>query len=294
MTGLRGSRGFHRAGPTLALGSALVLVLGHAACGSDGSSGAAGTGAAGGTSDGSGGASGSAGTNPSGGSAGNAGSGGAAGGGSGGNAGSAGGAPKCDAGSSAGPVAAPTFWKKLSGETSWYASPVVADLDHDGKNELIAAYYSLFVYDAAGQLLDSAKPNSGRIYAPHVVADLDADGVMEIVVGSAHQVTAYEWQNKQLSTKAGWPKDTTTAGNAPEVRGLAAGDLDGDGQIEVVATTTQTASTESGGAQVFVYRPNGALYQPSGISWQAWPRYNAATGNGNDADRNGQGHSGYG
>jgi len=97
-----------------------------------------------------------------------------------------------------------------------------------------------------------------------------------------------------MSPKAGWPADTTTAGNAPEVRGMAAADLDGDGKIEVVVTTTQTASTEDGGAQVFVFSPDGRLYQPPGISWQAWPRYNNKTGEGNDADRNGMGHHGYG
>ena len=47
---------------------------------------------------------------------------------------------------------------------------------------------------------------------------------------------------------------------------MAAADLDGDGNIEVVVTTTQTASTEDGGAQVFVYSPNGQLFQPPGIS----------------------------
>ena len=142
------------------------------------------------------------------------------------------------------------------------------------------------MYDSQGVLLSSAKDGGGRVYAPHVVADLDADGVTEIVVGNSKQVIAYEWKAGKLSLKAGWPVDTTTAGNAPEVRGLAAADLNGDGKIEVVATTTQTASTKNGGAQVFVYSADGKLYQPAGISWQAWPRYNSKTGTGNDADRN--------
>jgi hypothetical protein len=298
MTGKRRSPTARHARLELAVGAALVSLVVPAACSSDDRGGPAGASATGGSADGSAGTSGNGGTQPSGGAAGNSGSGGSSGNaGSSGDAGSSGtggGAPKCNAGASTGAVAAPMFWKKLSGETSWYASPVVADLDADGKNELIAAYYSLFVFDDTGKLIHQAKPNSGRIYAPHVVADLDADGTIEIVVGSSSQVTAYEWKNKQLAVKAGWPTDTTTAGNAPEVRGLAASDLDGDGQIEVVATTTQTASTASGGSQVFAYRPNGMLYQPSGIAWQAWPRYNAGNGTGGDADRNGQGHSGYG
>jgi len=44
----------------------------------------------------------------------------------------------------------------------------------------------------------------------------------------------------------------------------AAADLDGNGLIEIVATTTQTQPTEEGGAQVFVFAFNGQLYQPAG------------------------------
>jgi hypothetical protein len=45
---------------------------------------------------------------------------------------------------------------------------------------------------------------------------------------------------------------------------------------------------------VFAYSADGSLYQPAGIGWQAWPRYNSQSGTGNDADRNGQGHNGFG
>lgn len=232
-----------------------------------------------------------------GGSAGSGGSGGLGGsGGTSGGAGASGGpvTPTCTPGTSTGPVQAPTHWKKLKGQTSWFASPVIQDLDGDGSNELIAAYYSVYVFGSDGTLLAEADGGEGRVYAPHVVADLDGDGVFEIVYGSGREVYAYEWRAGALVLKDGWPVDTTTGGNAPEVRGMAAADLDGNGTIEVVVTTTQTASTEKGGAQVFVYAPDGSLHQPPGISWPAWPRYNNLTGEGNDADRNGQGHSGYG
>jgi hypothetical protein len=182
----------------------------------------------------------------------------------------------------------------LPGETSWFASPVVRDLDGDGKRELIVAHASVFVLDADGNELAKADGGNGRVYAPHVVADLEGDGLVDIVYGSDSEVWAYEWKGKTLVKKSGWPASTTTAGNAPEVRGLAAGDLDGDGLLEIVATTTQTASTRNGGAQVFVFSSNGLPYQPEGIGHKAWPRYNAQTGPGNDADRNGAGHWGYG
>ena len=202
--------------------------------------------------------------------------------------------PVCLDGNSAGEVERPELVMNLDGQTSWYASPVIADLDGDGNNEMIAAYYSVYVFGSDGTLLDWVDGGDGRVYAPHVVADLEGDGIAEIVYGNRHEVYAYEWQNGGLQLKTGWPADTTTAGESPEVRGMAAADLDGDGLIEVVATTTQTQSTVDGGAQVFVLSYDGSSYQPAGLSYSAWPRYNSLGGEGGDADRNGQGHHGFG
>jgi len=192
------------------------------------------------------------------------------------------------------PVQAPVFRSNLDGQTGWFASPVVADLDGNGSNELVAAYYDVYVFSSSGALLDVATDGDGRVYAPHVVADLEGDGSVEVVVGRGSEVIAWTWNGSDLVLKPGWPADTTTGGNPPEVRGLAAADLDGNGSIEVVATTTQTVPTDQGGAQVFVFSPNGSTYQPAGGHSPAWPRYNNLPGPGNDADRNGPGHSGYG
>jgi hypothetical protein len=202
--------------------------------------------------------------------------------------------PPCTAAGGGAPVRAPIFVRNLSGQTSWYASPVVFDLDGDGDNELIAASYDVYVFDAGGVLLDRTTDQQGRVYAPHVVADLDGDGIVEIVAGRAHEVFAWEWVGGEMRIKDGWPADTTTGGSSPEVRGMAAADLDHDGTIEIVVSTTQTVPTADGGAQVFVFSPDGSTYQPAGGHVPAWPRYNALTGAGNDADRNGQGHSGFG
>jgi hypothetical protein len=202
--------------------------------------------------------------------------------------------PVCSAGQSSGEVRQPEFVRNLNGQTSWFASPIVADLDDDGEKELIAAYYSLYAFSPDGVQIDRVDGNSSRIYAPHVVVDLDGDGTVEIVCGQGKNVYVYEWKERQFSIKQGWPKDTTCAGSSPEVRGLAAADLDGNGSIEIIATTTQTLSTASGGAQVYVWSYDGTLYQPAGLAYAAWPRYNNRSGAGGDADRNEMGHSGFG
>ncbi|HMR77361.1 MAG TPA: hypothetical protein PKD61_19765, partial [Polyangiaceae bacterium] len=41
--------------------------------------------------------------------------------------------PTCDKGTSAGEVQAPTFVRNVKGQTSWFASPIIYDLDGDGK-----------------------------------------------------------------------------------------------------------------------------------------------------------------
>lgn len=204
--------------------------------------------------------------------------------------------PVCTAGSSSGAVSKPVFVRNVPGQTSWYASPVVADLNGDSTRKIIATYYSIYVYNSAGTLLDRADGNGSRIYAPCVFTDLEGDGIDEIVCGQGRHVYAYEWvkATNKLRIKAGWPVDTTTAGQSPEVRGLAAADLDGNGSIEIVATTTQTKPAEEGGAQVFVFNANGTSYQPPGAPSPAWPRYNNRYGSGGDMDRNGVKHQGYG
>ena len=204
------------------------------------------------------------------------------------------GQPQCIPAGGGDPVQQPVLVRNLPGQTSWFAAPIVADVDGDGANELVVATYDVFVYSSSGALLDVAEVGSGRVYAPHVVADLEGDGTTEVVVGRGHEVIALEWTGAHLQVKSGWPADTTTAGNQPEIRGMAAADLDGDGSIEIVVTTTQTAPTADGGAQVFVFSPDGTAFQPAGGHAPAWPRYNNLSGPGNDADRNGPGHSGYG
>jgi hypothetical protein len=191
----------------------------------------------------------------------------------------------CKSENGTGAVAAPTFVRNVkTGETGWYASPAVADLDGDGKMEIVAALYSTFVFSADGTPRGAkGTATEGRVYAPHVVADLDGDGVMEVVVGGNEgSVAAYEFKGGALAVKQGWPASTCSGGQCPEARGMAAADLDGDGKIEIAVTTTNTSDT---GAQVFVFEPDGSVRG-------GWPRYDYKAGS--DLDVNGYGNHGYG
>jgi hypothetical protein len=189
-------------------------------------------------------------------------------------------------------VRRPAFVRRIAtGETGWFSSPSLADLNGDGRLEIVAPFYSTFVFNAKGRQLGRGTATGGRVYAPSVVTDLEGDGIPDIVVGGSGTVAAYEFRGGRLHLKAGWPASTRSGGQTPEVRGLAAADLNGDGRVEVVATTTNTSPT---GAQVFVFDAHGNLFQPAGGHRPAWPRYNQLAGTGNDLRFNKVGNHGYG
>src|SRR3954453_9052882 len=81
-------------------------------------------------------------------------------------------------------VAAPRFVRTIpTGETGWFSSPGLVDLDGDGRLEIVAPFYSTFVFDANGRELGRGRASKGRVYPPGVVTDLEGDGVKDIVVG---------------------------------------------------------------------------------------------------------------
>src|SRR5829696_7496620 len=71
-------------------------------------------------------------------------------------------------------VASPRFVRNIeTGETGWFSSPALVDLNRDGRLEIVAPFYTTFVFDAKGRPLGQGAATSGRVYAPSVVADMD-------------------------------------------------------------------------------------------------------------------------
>ncbi|MDY0005022.1 MAG: FG-GAP-like repeat-containing protein, partial [Polyangia bacterium] len=170
------------------------------------------------------------------------------------------------AGGGSGPVQAPTLRLTLpaSWDENWLASPAVADLDGDGEVEVIAARHSvLYVWDSSGSLRwraawnhnasDPEDHGASRMWASPVVGDFDSDGDLEIAVGSdadsadGVNLAMYDHQGALLP---GWP---LRFGGSDEVRSITAGDLDGDGQFEIVVNKT------SQGPATAVFQLDGSM-----------------------------------
>jgi hypothetical protein len=145
-------------------------------------------------------------------------------------------------------------------ETGWYSSPAAADLDGDGRNEVIGSAYSIVALDGkTGELIwrtasghDRSQPgadNSGRTWPGIVVADVDHDQQMEIVTAHGGGYVSVYDLNGYFAT--GWPQQPT---GGLEVRGLSVSDLDNDGTLEIIAT-----GAVYGKVNTWVYEHDGQL-----------------------------------
>lgn len=147
-------------------------------------------------------------------------------------------------------------------EESYYAEPVVVDLDDDGTLEAIHASYTLSVLDAATGTLkwrvnagvDRSTPYAtnqnpaGKIFCDFVVEDVDDDGLLEIVI--AYEDGTISVLNNKGYFKAGWPQRPTEA----SIHALTVADVNLDGQCEIIVGAGVLES-----ASVWMYSANGQL-----------------------------------
>ena len=144
-------------------------------------------------------------------------------------------------------------------ETGWYSSPAVADLDKDGKMEVIGATYSVFVLNGEnGTNKTRFDPPGGRVWPGVVVADLQGDGSLEIVVAqSGGYISVYDKKGRSV-----WSRQPTSG----ELRGLSVYDLDGNGKLEIIVNAAVGS------------RINTWVYQSNGTAYPGWPQLSRDSG----------------
>lgn len=148
-------------------------------------------------------------------------------------------------------------------ETGWYASPAVADLDKDGKPEVLWGGYTLMVVTGTNGTLKWNTTQTGRLWPGIVVADLDHNGSLEVVTANGNgYIDVY---NANGSPVSGWHLQPT--GTSNELRSLAVADIDNNGDLEIVVCSTRPDN------QWFVYEHTGALRS-------GWPKMTDSDTNG--------------
>lgn len=165
-------------------------------------------------------------------------------------------APSCSPAASGGStkVSAPELIAELKDRwhESWCASPAVADLNDDGNKEIIAARSKIVLaWDINGDIVFRAE-TSGRIWASPIVSDLiPSNPGVEIAVASRDKI--YLW-DKEGHNLPGFPVQWRD-----ELRSLAAGDIDGDGQYELIAVTTTKLSANKQKDIIIAYNLDGSV-----------------------------------
>ncbi len=136
------------------------------------------------------------------------------------------------------------------GTVRMWPSAVVGDLNADGKTEIaVSAHpddsgYNVAIYDREGELLPGWPLAYGDTEVRSIAgADVDGDGVAEVLINKQAQGPATNVFETDGTIKQGWPQVgqcEAPAGDCIDYGGfnqnIGAGDLDGDGTLDVVST----------------------------------------------------------
>lgn len=171
----------------------------------------------------------------------------------------------------------------------WFSSPSLADLEGNGNNELLVGDGNgrIYAWTSGGNALTGFpyETGDGRVRGPLALGDLTGDGSLEIAAGTRAdydgglgRVFVIQHDGTLVSD---WPKsvawNTNGSDGRSEVYSTVLADLDSDGDLEVVAGTSNNASQYEGSNPPPI--PNLYAWHHSGTSVSGdWPTYYSKAG----------------
>lgn len=153
-------------------------------------------------------------------------------------------------------VSAPTKFKDLKDDwdEGWLGSPTIIDIDGDGKNEVIAPRDTVInVWNSDGKLRFMVYSTEGRFWSAPVVGDFVANRPgLEIIGASRDKIFGWDATGKALN---GFPISAED-----ELRSIAAGDLDGNGDLEIVVMATNGIYKGDKADVIFAFNHDGSAF----------------------------------
>ena len=122
-------------------------------------------------------------------------------------------------------------------EEGWLGSPAIVDLEADGSTEIVVPRDDkMYAFNPDGSIKWKLEGFPGRIWASPVVGDFVGDSRLEVVFASREQVIMVDSDGNTLP---GFPVSWED-----ELRSIGAGDVDGDGQLDIVVASTRSDGNE--------------------------------------------------
>ena len=142
--------------------------------------------------------------------------------------------------------------------------PVIADLDMDGKMEIIVGSgytgydHSVYVFHHNGSYMDGwPRKVNDSLYGSPAIGDIDNDGDFEIIIGDNGKLYAWHHDGAYVD---GWQKKIRHCTSS-----LTLYDLDNNGDLEISIGTTEKKPNQHDYAVVHIWHHNGTYYE-------GWPQ----------------------
>ncbi|MCB0452055.1 MAG: VCBS repeat-containing protein [Aequorivita sp.] len=137
-------------------------------------------------------------------------------------------------------------------------TPSIADVDHDGSTDVVAAGYDtgMFIFNNQGQLFPNLPfdpPNVVYSYQSPILADLDGDEDLEIIGSNHGDSPRFFVMEHEGDYRSGWPRFPSSWTYSPPT----VVDVDGDGVNEIFMSDRNVSTNGTPLPTIYGFDPDG-------------------------------------